>query len=219
MPSRRPDNASVSVASCPVSNCKLACGIAPLKAMMDAGVNVGIGTDGSCSNNSLDMCVIFHRYCAVIFTSSACLESSKPHPSFKSCAPMTLPPWTLIRCPVLVHARSSTHRFRCTAHASCNMMLRPTAAPAPHPPLTPFQIVRCATLNGAQAVKVNAGAVEVGRLADLIAIDCRCDDDGGGGSGYNNDSCLSRAAVLLRFLSSTPRPTSRSRAAGTLSLM
>jgi 5-methylthioadenosine/S-adenosylhomocysteine deaminase len=35
----------------------MACGIAPLQAMIDAGVNVGIGTDGSCSNNSLDMCV------------------------------------------------------------------------------------------------------------------------------------------------------------------
>jgi 5-methylthioadenosine/S-adenosylhomocysteine deaminase len=48
-----------SVASCPVSNSKMACGIAPLQAMIDAGVNVGIGTDGSCSNNSLDMCVNF----------------------------------------------------------------------------------------------------------------------------------------------------------------
>jgi cytosine/adenosine deaminase-related metal-dependent hydrolase len=37
--------------------------------------------------------------------------------------------------------------------------------------------VRCATLNGAQAVKVNAGAIEVGRLADLIALDCRYHND------------------------------------------
>ncbi len=39
--------------------------------------------------------------------------------------------------------------------------------------------MRCATLNGAQAVKVNAGAIEAGRLADLIALDCRYPDDGG----------------------------------------
>ena len=52
---KRLQAAHCSVASCPVSNSKLACGIAPLQAMIDAGVNVGIGTDGSCSNNSLDM--------------------------------------------------------------------------------------------------------------------------------------------------------------------
>jgi len=45
-----------SVATCPVSNMKLATGgVAPIPEMQKAGVNVSIGTDGSTTNNSLDM--------------------------------------------------------------------------------------------------------------------------------------------------------------------
>jgi len=47
--------AGVSVAHCPESNLKLASGMAPLAALMAAGVNCALGTDGSASNNDLDM--------------------------------------------------------------------------------------------------------------------------------------------------------------------
>lgn len=45
----------VSVASCPVSNLKLASGICDVKSLLAHGINVGLGTDSVASNNSLNM--------------------------------------------------------------------------------------------------------------------------------------------------------------------
>ncbi len=45
----------VKVCHCQESNMKLASGTAPVVKMLEAGISVGIGTDGSASNNDVDM--------------------------------------------------------------------------------------------------------------------------------------------------------------------
>jgi|UniRef100_A0A7V6DQE3 5-methylthioadenosine/S-adenosylhomocysteine deaminase len=45
----------VKVCHCPESNLKLASGVAPIPALLERGITVGLGSDGAASNNNLDL--------------------------------------------------------------------------------------------------------------------------------------------------------------------
>lgn len=45
----------ISISHCPISNLKLACGIAKIKQMQENGINVSLGTDGQGSGSNLDL--------------------------------------------------------------------------------------------------------------------------------------------------------------------
>ena len=61
----------VSAVHCPTSNMKLGSGFAPIPALLKAGINVGLGTDGCASNNNLNMFEEMHL-AAVIHKGNHC---------------------------------------------------------------------------------------------------------------------------------------------------
>jgi cytosine/adenosine deaminase-related metal-dependent hydrolase len=58
----------VGVAHCPSSNMRLGAGIAPVRPLLDAGVRVGLGVDGSASNERGDL---FHEVKQALFVARA----------------------------------------------------------------------------------------------------------------------------------------------------
>jgi 5-methylthioadenosine/S-adenosylhomocysteine deaminase len=75
------------VIHCPESNMKLASGFCPVQALLDAGVNVALGTDGAASNNDLDM--IGEMRSAALLAKNAARDASAL-PAFKALKMATL---------------------------------------------------------------------------------------------------------------------------------
>jgi 5-methylthioadenosine/S-adenosylhomocysteine deaminase len=81
-----------SVAHCPSSNLKLASGLAPVPALLRAGVNVALGTDGAASNNRLD--VLQEARTAALLAKAVAGD------------PETMPAHSALRCATLAGARA-----------------------------------------------------------------------------------------------------------------
>ncbi|MEE8496074.1 MAG: TRZ/ATZ family hydrolase [Xanthomonadales bacterium] len=107
----------VHVVHCPQSNLKLASGICPLAALLEAGVNVSLGTDGAASNNDLDL--LSEAQTAALLAKGISGDAQ------------------------VVDA---------------------------------FQALEMLTINGAKALGMDnlTGSIEVGKAADLCAIDLSC---------------------------------------------
>ncbi len=98
----------------PTSNMKLGSGIARVKSMQEHGIAVGLGTDGTASNNALDA---FAEMKTGALLQDLCVEDY------------------------------------------CK-------------PLTPFEVVKLATIDGARALKMDhkIGSLQVGKAADMIIM-------------------------------------------------
>jgi len=109
-------DAGAHVVHCPESNLKLASGFCPVARLLDAGVNLCLGTDGAASNNDLDL----------------------------------------------------AGEMRTAALLAKGVSGDPSKVPA-------YQALRMATINGAVALGLGAetGSIEVGKAADLTAMDLR----------------------------------------------
>ncbi|MFA4661734.1 amidohydrolase family protein [Pyrococcus kukulkanii] len=103
-----------TIVHCPASNMKLGSGIINLRKLLDNGVNVGLGTDGAASNNTLDM----------------------------------------------------LREMRLASLLQKVVNLDPSI-------IKSSEIFKMATLNGAKALKLNAGIIKEGYLADIAVINLK----------------------------------------------
>jgi 5-methylthioadenosine/S-adenosylhomocysteine deaminase len=81
-----------SVAHCPASNLKLASGFAPVAALLAAGANVAIGTDGAASNDRLD--VMEDMRLAALLAKAVAADAT------------ALPAWRALECATLGGAKA-----------------------------------------------------------------------------------------------------------------
>jgi len=80
-------DAGATIVHCPASNAGLASGICRTQAILDAGINLCLGTDGAASNNELNM--INEMRLATLF-GKACVEDARATSAWDSLAMATI---------------------------------------------------------------------------------------------------------------------------------
>ncbi len=160
---RRMARARIGVAHCPTSNMRLASGIAPVCRYLEAGVPVGLGVDGSASNDSSHMLA----------------EPSTPSPTGTPASGIA-PVCRYLEAGVPVGlgvdgsaSNDSSHMLAEARQAMLLARLGSAVAPERYGPalLTARQALELATLGGAEVLgRTDIGALEPGRCADFIAL-------------------------------------------------
>ncbi len=129
------------VAHCPCSNMRLASGIAPIRAMRDAGVGVGIGVDGAASNDAGHMLAEVRMAMLLQRVASACPPASG-------------------------YARPPEERAHRPGGAPASGLHRPAAMA-----MGAREALEIATLGGARVLgRDDIGALAVGMAADIVSV-------------------------------------------------
>jgi cytosine/adenosine deaminase-related metal-dependent hydrolase len=154
------------VAHCPCSNMRLASGIAPVRAMLDAGVPVGLGVDGSASNDGAQL-VAEARQAMLLARVRASLE---PFGCDRGPAAMTARDalWLSTRGGARVLGRDDLGqlaRGRCADLALFDLRTLGFAGGAVHDPVG--ALLLCATAPAAYTVVNGRVVVREGRLASF----------------------------------------------------
>ena len=144
--------ARANVVHCPASNLKLASGFCPVAKLVAAGVNVALGTDSAASNNGLDFWAEIKL--AALLAKGVAGDAT------------ALPAWQALRMATLNGAVAlgiDDVTGACTRHAR-------SAAP-PHPTARVCARVSATLLFACPPSSPHAGSLEVGKAADMCAVD------------------------------------------------